>query len=266
MESLFIAKSKNSKDILHSDETTVQVLHEPRQASTFKSYMWRYHTGGEDSPIVLYDYQKTRAGEHTKQFLKGFKGYLHVDRYAGYHKVSSVTLVGCFVHALRKFDETLKVLPESKRHSNVTACEGLNCCNKLFAIDRDLKECTPEERYEKRLECRQPVLETFSAWLNTQKSKVIPKSLLGKAITYCLNQREKLVAFLEDGRLEIDNNRSERSIKPFIIGRKNLIFSNTPKGAKASLIINSIMETAKENNLILFIIFNTYLRSFPTWT
>ncbi len=93
------------------------------------------------------------------------------------------------------------------------------------------------------------MLEAFSAWLKTEKSNVLPKSLLGQAITYCLNQWEKLVAFLEDGRLEIDNNRSERSIKPFVIGRKNWIFSNTPKGAKASSIIYSIVETAKENKL-----------------
>lgn len=238
-----------SKDILHADETTVQVLHEPGRSSTSKSYMWLYRTGREDPPLVLYDYQETRAGEHAKEFLKGFKGYLHVDGYAGYHKVSGVTLVGCWAHARRKFDEALNVLPESKRHSAVTAREGLNFCNQLFAIERDLKECTPEERYKKRLKRSQPLLEAFSAWLKTEKSNVLPKSLLGQAITYCLNQWEKLVAFLEDGRLEIDNNRSERSIKPFVIGRKNWIFSNTPKGAKASSIIYSIVETAKENKL-----------------
>ena len=112
-----------------------------------------------------------------------------------------------------------------------------------------MKECTPEERYKKRLKRSQPLLEAFSAWLKTRTAKFYQRVQLGKAITYCLNQWEKLVAFLEDGRLEIDNNRSERSIKPFVIGRKNWIFSNTPKGAKASAIIYSIVETAKANKL-----------------
>ncbi|WP_382285035.1 IS66 family transposase [Heyndrickxia sporothermodurans] len=127
--------------------------------------------------------------------------------------------------------------------------EGLQYCNQLYRIERDLKELSSMERYEKRLERSKPVLDAFLSWLKIQKQKVLPKSALGQAITYCLNQWKKLVAFLEDGRLEIDNNRSERSIKPFVIGRKNFLFSNTPKGARASAIIYSIVETAKENGL-----------------
>lgn len=199
--------------------------------------------------MIVYDYQKTRAGEHPRKFLSAFSGYLHVDGYSGYHKVSDVILVGCWAHARRKFDEALKALPDSKSSASVTAKEGLDFCNRLFAIERDLKDSPPDERYTIRLERSRPVLDAFSAWLRTQRSRVLPKSAFGKAITYCRNQWDKLEAFMKDGRLELDNNRSERSIKPFVIGRKNWMFANTPRGAHASAVIYSIIETAKENGL-----------------
>src|SRR5690606_35741789 len=138
-------------------------------------------------------------------------------------KVENVTLVGCWAHARRGFTDALKSLPANSPKP-VMATEGLQFCNHLFAIERDLKELEPHDRYEKRLELSKPVLDSFFSWLNIQKQKVLPKSSLGQAITYCLNQWDKLVAFLEDGRLEIDNNRSERSIKPVVIGRKNWLF------------------------------------------
>lgn len=129
------------------------------------------------------------------------------------------------------------------------AREGLNFCNQLYAVERTLKNATPSERYEKRLQKSKPILDCFSAWLHEQKDRVLPKSALGKAITYCVNQWKHLEVFLLDGRLEIDNNRSERSIKPFVIGRKNWMFSNTPRGAKGSAVMYSLVETAKENGL-----------------
>jgi len=237
------------QDILHADESTLQVLSEPDRPATSKSYMWLYRTGRMGPPIVLYDYQKTRAAKHPIRFLEGFQGYLHVDGYAGYNGISNVTLVGCWAHARRKFTEALKALPESAKTTHVKAKEGLEFCNQLFEIERKLKDVSPNERYEQRLERSQPIMEAFSAWLREQTPKVLSKSALGQAIKYCRNQWEKLEAFLKDGRLEIDNNRGERSIKPFVIGRKNWIFSNTGKGAKSSAIIYSIVETAKENGL-----------------
>jgi transposase len=237
------------KEVLHADETTVQVLHEPDRKPTSTSYMWLYRTGREDAPIILFDYQPTRGKEHPTKFLAGFKGYLHVDGYAGYNGVKNVTLVGCFAHARRKFDEALKSLPAAKQMAMVSAREGLHFCNQLFEIERDTVQLSPIDRYETRLERSQPVLKAFSEWLHEQKPKVLPKSKLGEAITYCLNQWDKLNAFLLDGRLEIDNNRSERSIKPFVIGRKNWLFSNTKRGATTSATIYSIIETAKENQL-----------------
>ncbi|SFV02306.1 IS66 family transposase, partial [Alicyclobacillus macrosporangiidus] len=126
---------------------------------------------------------------------------------------------------------------------------GLEYCNRLFKIERGLKDETPEERRAQRQRLSRPVLDEFLAWLEEQSGQVVPKSALGKAVSYCLNQWPKLVVFLEDGHLELDNNRSERSIKPFVIGRKNFLFANTPQGARASAIAYSLVETAKENGL-----------------
>jgi transposase len=244
-----------SGDIIQADETPLQVLHEPGKQPQSQSYMWVYRTGKDGPPIILYEYQPSRSGKNPEAFLEGFKGYLQVDGYAGYDKLPNVTLVGCWAHARRKFDEALKALPKGSRDAKVTAREGLDFCNQLFAIERELKDVSAEERYNARLACSRPVLDAFSAWLDTQSSQVLPKSTLGQAITYCKKQWDKLIRFLDDGRLEIDNNRSERSIKPFVIGRKNWLFSNTPRGAKASAVCYSIIETAKENGLNPF----TYL-------
>lgn len=237
------------QDIAHADETTLQVLREPGRPAESKSYMWLYRTGREGPQIVLYDYQTTRAGKYPRRFLSGFKGFLHVDGYSGYHAVQDVTLVGCWAHARRKFDEALKALPKDQCNASVAAKEGLDFCNQLFTIERGLKDVTPEERYKARLKHSLPVLKAFSAWLKFQTPRVLPKSTFGQAITYCRNQWEKLQTFLEDGRLELDNNRGERAIKPFVIGRKNWLFSNTPQGATASAIVYSIIESAKANSL-----------------
>jgi len=237
------------RDILHADESTLQVLREPGRSAQSKSYMWLYRTGREYPPVVLYDYQTTRAGKHPKNFLTGFKGYLQTDGYNGYGQLNGVVLVGCWAHARRKFMESLKALPAAQKDKPVAASVGLDYCSQLFAIERQLKDVSDQERYEKRLELSKPVLDEFYVWLKKQRQQTLPKSTFGEAITYCLNQWDNLNNFLLDGRLEIDNNRAERSIKPFVIGRKNFLFSNTPRGAKSSAIIYSIIETAKENHL-----------------
>jgi transposase len=140
---------------------------------------------------------------------------------------------------------------------------GLAFCNKLFDIERNLRELSPGERHAARLLQAEPVLAKLRVWLEATSITVLPKSAAGKAIGYCLNQWPKLTAFLQDGRLEIDNNRSERAIRPFVIGRKNWLFSNTPSGANASAMIYSIMETAKENGLNPFEYLNYLFEQLP---
>lgn len=235
-------------DILHADETGLQVLNEPGKAANSKSYLWLYRSGTEGPQMALYDYRDSRAGENPKEFLDEFKGYLQVDGYAGYHKVEDVTLVGCWAHARRGFTDVMKSMPAGSLKP-VALTEALNFISQLYAVERDLKDESPEERYKQRLKMSKPILDAFLAWLERKQHDVLPKSGFGKAIQYCLNQWDKLVAYLEDGRLEIDNNRSERAIKPVVIGRKNWLFANTTRGARASAIIYSIVETAKENGL-----------------
>lgn len=184
--------------------------------------------------------------------LSGFTGYLHADGYAGYNDIPGVKVVGCLAHARRKFTDSLKAMPDKTSRTSSVAQEGLDYCNRLFHIEQQLKDMEAEQRYTLRLEQSKPVLDAFEVWLKTKKKQVLPKSALGQAIGYCLNQWDKLSAYILDGRLEISNNRGERAIKPFVIGRKNFLFSNTPKGATASAIIYSVVETAKANQLSPF--------------
>ncbi len=206
--------------ILHADETTMQVLNEEGKKPTSKSYMWLYTTGMYSNPIFLYEYQPSRAKKHPKKFLKGFNGFLQTDGYPGYNAVEDVTLVGCFAHARRGFTDTLKALPKDATTSKTNAEKELEFCDKLFKLEREYKKekLTPEEIYKKRLEKTKPVLQDFLLWLKTKEKQVLPKSNLGKSINYCLNQWDKLIAFMLDGRIEISNNRAERAIKPFVIG------------------------------------------------
>ena len=236
------------RDVLHADETTLQVLHEPGKAPQSESYMWLYRTSGDtEKPIVLYEYQPGRGAKHPKDFLDGYKGYLHTDGYAGYHNLGDdITVVGCWAHTRRKFDEAMKSLPKGKAKGS-SASQGLTYCNLLFGIEQEIANKPPEERYKERLEQAKPILDAMFAWANARTAA--PKSALGKALTYLREQWPYLTNYLKDGRLEISNNRAERSIKPFVIDRKNFLFANTPKGATGSAVMFSLIQTAIENNL-----------------
>lgn len=236
-----------NETVLHADETVVQVLHEPSKKANTNSYEWLYRTSGcAEHPIALYEYQPTRSSVHPKRFLDGWKGYLHTDGYQGYHQLPNVTIVGCFAHVRRKFDEALKVLPAEAR-SGSAAEKGQKYCNRLFDLERDFAELPSEKRYQKRLEYSLPIAEEFLAWAKTFENQ--PKSVTRNATDYLVSQWPYLKNFYLDGRLELSNNRAERSIKPFVIGRKNWLFSNTQNGAMASSVIYSVIQTAIENGL-----------------
>ena len=236
--------------VLHGDETTLQVLHEKGKSATSKSYMWLYRTGGNaEAPIVLYDYQPNRKAENAKTFLDGFSGWLHADGYQGYHRLpEQIRVVGCWAHARRKFDEALTAVPKEQQSASKPA-EALCYFAKLFQMEQDFAALAVEERFAKRLEQEKPVLEALLACANRLKPQTAPKSALGKALYYLLEQWPYLVRYLEDGRLEFSNNRAERSIKPFVMGRKNFLFCNTPGGAQSSAVLYSLIETAKETGL-----------------
>ena len=235
-----------ARDLLHADETEVQVLHEDGRTPQAKSYMWLYRTGSDaEHPIVLYEYRPGRGQEHPKAFLQGFSGYLQTDGYSGYRGLQSVTHVGCWAHVRRKFNDAVEAAPKGKK--SPTAVQGVAYCTQLFKIEESLKKLQPEERQKKRQEQEKPVLDAMLAWANTRTAA--PKSKLGEALTYLKNQWSTLTVFLQDGRIELSNNRAERSIKPFVISRKNFLFANTANGAQSCAILFSLIETAKENRL-----------------
>ena len=232
------------EEVIHADETTVQVLHEPGRPAQTKSYEWLYRTGRcSKYPIVIYEYQETREQDHPIRFLKGFKGFVHTDGYQAYHNLQSdITVVGCWAHARRYWEKLYKTLPEDKRDGS-NAERGLVYCNLMFALEDEFYDLAPEERLIKRLEYSKPVSDEFFDWVSSLSA--LPKSLLGDAVHYAISQRKYLENIYLDGRLEISNNASERAIKPFVQGRKQWLFSCTPNGATSSSIFYTIIETAK---------------------
>lgn len=252
-----------NQGVLHADETTLQVLHEKDRAPTSTSYMWLYRTGREGPKCVLFDYQTTRAAKHPTRYLEGFKGKLQVDGYQGYEGLPGVTLSGCWAHVRRKFDQAQKAAPPKLGGQLTLAEQALQKIGALYKIEKKIASKDSEERLKIRQEQSLPLVEAYFTWLKTIRPQVLPKSKFGEAIQYTLNQQKKLTEPFKDGRLDIDNNLAERSIKPFVIGRKNWLFSNSSKGAKASALVYSLMETAKENRLNVFQYFIYLFETLP---
>jgi transposase len=248
--------------VLHADETTVQVLREPGRAAQTKSYEWVYKTGVcAKLKISIYDYKETRSQEHPRTFLKDFNGLLHTDGYQAYHNLPpGIIVVGCFAHVRRKFENTLKQIPEGKRKGSA-AETGVAYVNALFKLERKYAGLSSDERHRKRLEESKPVFDAFFTWVASLNA--LPKSPLGEAVHYALSQRAYLENIYLDGRTEISNNRCERTVKPFVMGRKAWLFANTPSGAKASSVMYSIIETAKENGLHPFRYLEFLLETLP---
>jgi transposase len=243
-------------DILQADETVLQVINEPGRKPTTNSYMWVYMTGAyAPQQVLLFEYTQTRHGRHPQAFLKGYTGFLNVDGYQGYYAFedNGVILCGCWAHARRKFIDALKAIDKSQ-HKDSPASIGLSYCDKLFELERkfDEEELTPELRRQRREEVSKPVALACFAWAEALLPSLPEKSKLREAVVYLINQRERLMSFILDGRIEISNNRAERGIRPFAIGRNNWMFAFSEKGADASAIIYSIVETAKANGLIPF--------------
>jgi transposase len=241
--------------VMRMDETTLQVIKEEGRSFTQNSYMWLARGGPPGKNVVLYEYRETRAGENAKTLLEGFTGYLQTDGYEGYDSalkgMGGIIHVGCFAHARRKFFEAAKISEQGE-----TAKKGMGFIQKLYHIESKLRE--GKEKGEKpdddfltnRKELAEPVLNDFKIWLLNNVDTVPPSILLGKAIRYSLNQWDKLIAYLESPYLTPDNNASENAIRPFVLGRKNWMFNQTPGGAESSCGMYSLIETAKQNGLV----------------
>lgn len=244
--------------LINADETPVQVLNEPGRANTTKSYMWVFR-GGMSPPgsAVVFDYRPTRSGEEIlKEYLSGYTGYVQTDGYIGYEVLSelSVTHAGCWAHVRRKFVEIVQAVDKARKgkaRSGCSADEAVLKIRRLYEIERQGKEreLTGVDLLQFRRDHAVPLLEEFLDWLQSRVGATPPKGLLGAAINYTLKQWNRLVVYINDPNVGLDNNAAENAIRPFAIGRKNWLFAGSPSGANASAALYSLVETAKANEL-----------------
>ena len=253
--------------VIQADETPVLVNRDGRSAGT-KSYMWVYRSGHlyTDKQIVLYDYHKTRNSSHPREFLRNYSGICVTDGYQVYHTIEKeredLQIAGCWVHARRKFDEALTVIP--KAHQNKSnAFLVIKQIQAIYREEGKLNKLSSEERLMQRQLVIKPLVDALFAYLKKMEPTVPASGQLRKAYTYILNQEKYLRVFLEDGEIPIDNNASERAIRGFCIGKKNWQMIDTINGAHSSAIIYSIAETAKANNLKPYDYFVYLLEEIP---
>lgn len=241
------------------DETTVNVL----DSNKSNAYMWVFMTNPPEKQAVVFEYNPSRSGEIAAKFLAGFSGYLQTDGFSGYNALKTainIIGIGCFAHARRKFFEITKITKNTG-----SAHIALKYINSLYTIENKIKELklAYDEIYNFRQNHAKPILAEFKCWLDKTNARVLPKSSLGNAISYTLNQWEYLVNYCLDGKLEIDNNAIERMIKPFALGRKNWLFQGNTKGAQASAILYSLVQTCKLNNIDPYTYFRFVLTEIP---
>ena len=240
------------REFLMADETRVQVLKEPGRSAESQSFMWLYRTGEDGLPVILlYGYTPTRSGDNAADFLDGFQGYLETDGYQGYNKVSGIKRCSCWAHIRRYF---VDAIPKGKQLDyNQPAVQGVHYCDRLARLESSISgKCGTdyEKRKQMRLEKEKPVLEAFWTWVDSQKP--VRNTRLDKALTYVKNRRETSMTYLEDGRCSFTNNLSENAIRPFTVGRKNWLFSDSVEGAEASAIAYTMVEMAKAHNLNIY--------------
>lgn len=235
--------------VVQMDETPLQVMKELGRANTTKSYMWVIRGGPPENPVIVYRYHPTRSAKIPLQYLSVYEGFLQTDGYDGYEQVGSlpgITHAGCWAHVRRRFDEAAKA---SKKTGS--AEEALSRIAKIYRIEHDLRgqQLEPEVFVQNRHEQVLPILTDFKRWLEKKALQVPPSTLLGKAVTYALSEWEKLQKYLDSPYLTPDTNLVENAIRPFVLGRKNWLFSGSPRGAHASATLFSLIETAKANGL-----------------
>lgn len=248
---------------MQMDETPLQVLNEPGRANTTKSYMWLARGGPPEAPVVVYHYSPTRGSDYPRSLLDGYEGYLQADAYGVYRMLAEelgFILVGCWAHARRKFFEA------SKTTKKAGAAEmALKYIGRLYQAERELraKDLEPQRFAEQRRAKVEPILAEFRPWLVEKQKTVVPSSLLGKAVAYTLNEWDALSRYVERPEITPDNNAAENHIRPFVVGRRNWLFSGAPRGAEASCAIYSLIETAKHNKLDPFAYLNYVFEKAP---
>ena len=233
------------------DETRIQVLNSEKAPSALH-WMWVRVAGPKHQRIILFDYDPSRGGEVADGLVEGCRGYLQSDGYQAYEGVShraGLAHVGCFAHARRRFFEALKALPNAQRKLASTAQEAVRRIDALYLIERQIKDLNDEQRTRIRTEEAVPELTSLHAWASQMQRETMPSGKLGEALGYLITQWPKLVRYVEDPRIAIDTNLAENAIRPFALGRRNWLFSDTVRGAKASAMLYSIVSTVRANGL-----------------
>lgn len=237
---------------IHADETRIQVLDEPGRSNTALSYMWVYRGGPPEAPGVIFRYEVSRSGHIPETLLQNYHGYLQTDGYAGYHAIgerAGIRHLGCWAHVRRKFVEVIKGAKAPAK--NTVADQALELISELYNIERQARgdNLNSDAIVALREQKSRPLLEKLKALFDRHMKTTPPRSLLGKAINYALGQWPRLTVYLEQGFLLPDNNLAENAIRPFAVGRKNWLFSGSPRGAEASALFFSLIETAKANEI-----------------
>ena len=247
------------------DETTIQVNKEHGRSPTSNSYMWVLSSGElEKTKGVIFKYSPSRSGEMAKEFLKGFKGIIVTDGYAGYNDVEDVIHAECWAHARRYFYESIPLLENKKMDTTSDGYIGVTYCDKLFEIERQIAELSVQEKKDKREELSKSILKEFFTWVNTTlNTKIVVNNKLKKSLVYAQNQQKELSEFLNDGRIPLSNSLAERAIRPFAVHRKNWLFADTPDGAKANATMYSLIESAKLNKLKIYNYMKYLLEELP---
>lgn len=245
-------KSLLKRSFIHADETGIQVLKEPNRTASKKSYMWLFAGDATMPPLYIFRYDETRARHVVTDFLGSWQGIIMADGYSVYDDLGEgITRVSCLVHIRRKFSDIAKGIGKDKLENlpETITLQALEYINKMFAIDNEFANMDVDIRKARRLASLKPKMETFYTWCLQKRDEALPSMALHEALTYAINQWPKLMNVFIDGRIPLDNNLAERSIRPFCVGRKNWLFSDTPNGAHASAAIYSITTTAKGNGL-----------------
>jgi transposase len=250
-------------DVAYADETTCQVLKEPNKGVSSKKYMWLFAGGPPDQFAFYYQYDPSRSHDVALNFFDDFAGYLHCDGFSAYDAVAEkkpITLVGCLYHARRKFMEIVKLAP----NTDGVATHVIKLIAKLSTIEVEIKSLSAADKKAQREEKAKLILNELYDYLSSNQPHIPPKSLLGKAVSYTLNQWPKLLTYLQDGRLENSNNLAERAIKPFVIGRKAWLFADSVEGANAAAILYSFIETCKHHHIEAYDWLRYVLQAIPS--
>lgn len=234
-----------SSGYLHADETTIKVIDEQKKGTTHQGYYWLYHNS--EAKLVLFDYRTGRDRAGPEDILKDFQGYLQTDGYVAYdsfEKRKDIRVLNCMAHARRKFVDALQNDP-------ARAEAALLRFQKLYEVEQVIREkkLAGKDALELRQKKSVPALHEFKQWLTDEYQKVLPASVIGKAIAYCLPRWDKLSLYTTDARLQIDNNPVENAVRPVAIGRKNYLFAGSHDAASRAAMIYSLLATCRTHNI-----------------